>query len=525
MVQRPGREFFDRRSTRGGLVAALALVAACGSGPTEPRRTDPTPTPVEPTPAPTLPPVEPTPTPFNPFRPEPCNADPDWIEEPRIPLDVPNIFSCQFHQFSWQDFLALSAPAEEDRLVFETYMPKAGVFEPSVYDPERGDEPYPWGTELPVPPDCPDLPGTLFQLIEKGAPVEAGSNAAPLVDQHGRWLHYGIRMNERAYDYLTSCDLYRIGCFNDGVAGEDIQFPEESILLKTSWRIVDAAEAKRDPPRYHIVRALVDPLGPTEDESGCQAVFAALVGFHIVHKTPIHPEWIWATFEHRDLAPDCATTSAVPSDGWLLYDPGCDGDFCTENRFNNTCSSNECSDIASFECGLDLDRTCEEVATCDASDPCRGCWDAACTDGAIPTQACRDFPLGWSIDNEGGGIVDSTLAELNESARAMLAERGSVWQHYQLAGTLWCTPPGIPGMGGMQCSKAGPLTEADQIGMLALSNISMETYNQRLNCFSCHNGSFAPSSDAFPQADFSHLFADMTTEGGCGETADFCPGH
>jgi hypothetical protein len=179
-------------------------------------------------------------------------------------------------------------------------------------------------------------------------------------------------------------------------------------------------------------------------------------------------------------------------------------------------------------CGLDLETTCADVASCDPTTPCQNCYDVSCTEAPIPSQICRNFPSGWTLTrNESDDdlpAVDPQYTSLNQSVRSILADNESVWQHYNLIGTLWCTPPDGNAPGGMQCSRTGVLATADQVGQLQLSNSAMESYNQRLNCFSCHNGAQAPAEDAFPQADFSHLFADMVTAGNCDEgIPEFCP--
>jgi hypothetical protein len=477
-----------------------------------------------------------------------CTADAAWVENPVIATEVPNGGDtfCDFHHLAWEDFLALVQPVQgggagagPPPLLFETWMPKAGVFHPSALDPARGDEPYPFGAQLPVPPQCPSSAAGMLlgPFLGQGDAaladenLEAGSNAAPLADRNGNWLHYGILFNETAYDFLTQCQLYKIGCFDTGIASKDIAFPDQSIVLKTAWRIVDESELDVRPPRYYLARALVDPVGPLPEQQKCEEVLVALVGFHIMHKTPLHPEWVWATFEHEDNAPDCTQPSDPPPgyDGWALYDPSCaDGTSCTENVFQNPCSTAACTQTQSYACGANLDATCVDVAACGATESCRSCYQKECAMPNVPAQVCRNFPPGWTlVDGDGGDAVpaiDAQYQSLDDSVRAILAADGSVWQHYRLVGTLWCRGADMTAPGNLTCGKE-VLTNRQQIGELQLSNSTMESFNQRLNCFSCHNGSFAAADDDFPQADFSHLFADMTTGGECDGTPASCPAH
>jgi len=466
-----------------------------------------------------------------------CAADASWVENPAVRAEVPHgggSSGCDFHRFSWEDFLALVEP-DAQGLVFESFLPSTGVFSPSAFDPNRGSEPFPFGSQLPAPPGCPSGSAKMLGLSpfadkadpDLGEDLEAGSNAAPLTDQHGRWLHYGIALNKTAADFLTQCQLYKIGCYNQGVTDANIRFPEQSIVIKTAWIVVDGDVVDRS--RFYVTQALVNPLGPTPSEQGCREATVALVGFHIMHKTPKHPEWIWATFEHEDTAPDCQAPSPTSPSGqqWLYHNSQCAGaNACTENVYQNPCAQNDCpaNDLVSYQCGLELDSTCSEIASCSAQDPCRNCFNSTCAAAAVPSQVCRPFPIGWTLHGGDVPAIDEQYVGMNQSVRAILANNGSVWQHYNHIGTLYCRAPGESAPGGRQCSKQGLLATAQQVGQLQLSNVGMESYNQRLNCFSCHNGSYAPTANAFPQSDFSHLFAHMSAQGACGDDRpDFCP--
>ena len=478
-----------------------------------------------------------------------CAADPSWLTSPSFPAEVPGGGQslCAFQQLAWQDFLALVQPvAGSPDLVFETWMTKAGVFQPDAYEPNR-KVPFAWGTSLPVPQSCAargakPRKGRVMGLIRQGVggftdeQQQAGSNTAPLVDQKGNWVFYEQLINKTQYDYLTGCGLFTQSCFDSlgasppfGPQGPStIDFPAQSIELKTSWRVLDEHDAAAK-ARYYTVQAFVKPTGP--DRPGCTTQTLGLVGFHIVHKTPDHPESIWATFAHEDNAPECAAPAAKSPTGqdWTFYDPSCNGTSCPPNLFRNPCGKQTCapcadgsgagtSCVSTFRCGGDLQQTCETVGTCPSptrtsssnpSDNCSYCYDATCAKKSVPAQACQAFPVGFARDGKQVSI-DGSIEQLNTAVHA-LPGLASVWQHYRLIGTVWFAPPSPVKIKYDEKGKAiNPLA-----GSTDLSNVTMETYNQGLehSCFACHNGSFAPHSAAFPQADFSHLFAGMAIAG------------
>ncbi|HYV47971.1 MAG TPA: hypothetical protein VFA20_24090 [Myxococcaceae bacterium] len=471
-------------------------------------------------------------------KPADCPADASWLKSTTPPAEVPGggASLCNFQQFAWADFLALNQPLQgPGPLQYETWMTKEGLFQPSVYDANRST-PFPWGAQMPVPPQCKSVaaavkgkPVRVMRLVKKGGFADeiqqAGSNTAPLVDQSGNWVHFEQRLNQTQYDYITGCGLYATSCFDTlgsdtGNGSSDpttIEFPAQSIEIKTSWKVLDRGDADVR-SRYYTVEAFVQPASATNP--GCEAQLLGLVGFHIVHKTPDHPESVWETFEHEDDAPDCFSAAAKAPSGkpWSFYNPSCSGTACPTNLFRNACNANgACPKGAetTFACGKDLNQTCQTVGTCPSTSPpqpasayCSYCWDPTCASAAIPTQACRDFPIGFG----GKGFVDSSIEALNKSVHALLPP-GSVWRHYKLVGTEWFGPP-KPEKVTITYGSNGKATNPLE-GSVNLSNVTMETYNQGLSggCFACHNGSFGKSSDPFPQADFSHLFAGMTIRG------------
>lgn len=455
-----------------------------------------------------------------------CPADATWISSPSLPSEVPDApgttspTDCQFQQFAWQSFLFLVSPftASSGSLVFEGYMPVQGIFV------AEGATPTAWGEEPAIPAACGTGASMLLTQVnttnEESGIETAQQQQRPVVDQKSRWVHFGMASNEVQYDYLTDCSLWIPGCFN--AVGANVDFPPNdsvttnSLEIKTAWRVMETCSLPDSPTtgcvpddlsRYYTISAAVQPYGPPATDDACQTVTVGLVGFHVVQKTPDHPEWIWATFEHADNAPACDDLDATPPpNGWSFYDPDCEGSTCTVNTFNNPCSTT----------------TCSTTTHCAGESPCATCFQADCA-SSTPTQVCTVYPT--------GGDTAGNIELLNTEVVALLtAQLGTdtPWQHYRLVGAEWTNNGEVPP------------TTANLKGSIDNSNSIAETYIQSppgpsglSGCFGCHTEGFvadngAGSGGGAPQADFSHLFGNLavttTAWGSCPSTLpSTCP--
>ncbi|HEX5714883.1 MAG TPA: hypothetical protein VF179_01915 [Thermoanaerobaculia bacterium] len=403
-----------------------------------------------------------------------CTAQSSWFSNPSIPSDV-NLSTgnvdCAFQQFSWQSFIALAQSN-----TFMSYMPSQGVFVAS------GSQPLKWGQQPQIPASCGSGATMLLTQIDKTDPDSAileAQDVQPLVDLNGNWVHYGIQMNQTAYNYLVNCSLWQAACYNN--AGANIAFPwtatnpqGNSVVIKTAWKVLAGSD---NPANFITAKAAVSPAGPTNPN--CATVTVGLVGMHITQRTPTQAEWIWATFEHVNNDPPCTSLSTPPPLGgsWSFYKSNCSGSYCTTNTYFNPCSGN--------------------TSLCPTtSGPNQFC--AACTQAGIPTQVCAVNPTG--ADTSGN------IQALNTSVQG-LAPAGSLLKNYKLVGTEW-TADG---------TATGTIS-----GSTLLANSVAETYVQTSDsCFSCHRSTFKPYPPSSPtstsSADFSHLFdaLDPSTANSC----------
>jgi hypothetical protein len=437
-----------------------------------------------------------------------CEFDASWLASSSLPADVVGADSCGFHRFMWQSFAALVQPSG-DALAFETYMPNYGLFVAGAAQP-----PTPWGQAPLTPCAQAALVGAkaasgktraakseatplVFSSITKQAGVEQ-----PLRDEAGHDVYYGIAVNQTAYQWLTSCDLYRHGCaaqLASRAGGVDLikkypqlSFPAGAIELKTAWKVLTPAEQQLG--TFYSVQGVIEP--DPRDPSTCQLAQLGLTGLHIVSKTPSHPEFIWATFEHRNNAPNCTELDAKPplDGGWTFFDKA-------------------------------------------AYDQCTA---ASCTNAYVKGQAalvCREHP--WGDSNIGRypdgndcsvnpnqlicqASVQAALAANTAAMQAINAGAASaiqassgfakVWANYELVGNVWAVGGVVP-----------PIAQV-RGGSLSAANTTMETFVQNgqagvqnpTSCLTCHNMVSADGKTNLPPAGLSHLFdALQPKSGGC----------
>ena len=388
-----------------------------------------------------------------------CTADSSWfnngqpnVSNPAVDLptsDPSQQTNCEFHQLAWQDFLYLMTPTSTPGVLnYDTWQPYYEVL------------------RLATPADCGDAKLSLG-LIAKTDTIHSGTGDIqqagsddPLIGQNGNYVHYDMRVNLTEEVFIELCDLWAEQCFAlasnlDLPSGSTTSNEVGAIEIKAAWKIFNDGE---DTSRYYTTTAAVQPVSPSD--SSCAVKTVGLVGLHIVHKTPSHPEFIWATFEQVDNAPNCDNLSATPPAGsWSFYDQ-------TQN--------------------CDTNKNCNTYVTGQA------------------TQVCRENTCGGGSEANSQNQCDIYL--LNNSVHSQLAS-DSVWQNYYLTGAVWFN----------QADSSKP-----QTGSVNLANTTMETYTQSINCFTCHTQTYSNAAGQ-QQLDFSHIFdrIDKSSSSYCAEGLPF----
>lgn len=334
-------------------------------------------------------------------------------------------FSC----FGWQLFFSLNWPANASAnakfgqpgvttpVVWEAYKSASDVFTTAA--------PSAWGENTPK---AMVATSAVLHLTEA---LQADNNW--LTDRSGNVVYYESRINKDEFDYIVANQLYSqqglLRAFTSGAGlrlpnGAEAPYHEGAIEVKGAWRVVPEAELVMLSPRYKLSSAMI---GKEQ-----KPVTVALIGLHIAKKTPRAPQWVWATFEHEDNAPDMG--KADPAKYYNLYDAA-----LTSNALNGTYVPNQSSPPSKF--------------------------DRPPTPRNRPVQVSRLDP-----------IPDSSR-ELNEAIRRLIQLRfaDSVFQHYQLVNVQWARRPEPT-----EAKPDAPLPTGSPTPS-AVANVAMETYMQEKN--------------------------------------------
>jgi hypothetical protein len=288
---------------------------------------------------------------------------PYYVFSPDIPHDVvtQNVGAIGFQPFadnlSWDAFIALNWPAPEpigqrgvpDRqnviggfsygseggrrtmptgpTVWETYKDSNDIY----LDPPR--PPTPFDTPESIPPQCQAIatnnPIAARRTLVRTAKIsEIGgieqSDGNRLVDQNGENVWYEVKLNRVYYDYVVRNGFYNSrNQLNEGISfplSTNVSAPPATVKIKAAWKVMGGASSRQpdDPKKFYTTQALV--VDPSSGQ--CSERLLGLVGLHIVIKTAQLPQWLWATFEHVDNAPD-QSTGPVAGRQYNFFDTKC----------------------------------------------------------------------------------------------------------------------------------------------------------------------------------------------------------
>ena len=373
-----------------------------------------------------------------------------------IPADAAAMDQADVNCFAWQQFIALNWPADPSTCaadptrtaaefgepgdtapaVWETYASPAAVFLPDAAEPAGWCSPA--GGTKRLSRLSKFSPATPLALDDVD---EAEPSTAWLTAQSGTLTLYEIRMNEDEFTYIVENTLYDADKQEEAASGPGISLPDGSdggtgaIELKAAWlELDDPADASR----YKTARAAVTYPGQQP-----KTVTVGLVGLHIIHKTRLAQQFVWATFEHVDNAPsteDISNGTLRPK--YTYYDHGCD-------------PSND-----HYKCRANATPL-----------PTRDPYDA-------PVQVVRENPLDSGPENDIEGLNQVVWKEIGD------ANPDSVYLNYQLVNVLWPNSSStIPPGSRVPLTPGDPQPEEDEE---AVTNTTLETYVQSNTCLDCH---------------------------------------
>ncbi len=342
---------------------------------------------------------------------------------------------CAFHMWSWEAFAWATAPTADGGLRFLT-LPTPSQLGTNERSP---------GERLML-----GLRTVKSDSDEVDAFTQASGGA--LVDRQGFPLFYSVHMNETYFDFANK--YYGRARYDE--ADPNINFPLGSAVFKASWRIVTEDPV---PENVYTTKAHVPYLKNTngtklpgveiDDSREPRAVTVALVGLHVVGVTVNHPEFLWATFEHKLNVPD-------------LADPA---DYDSSNPVSG-------QSYTFYQAGTPANKSNQQVPV-----------KVVDQDNQILEprgNAFRQYAYGGESQD---GV--SEIMAINKQSQGIFSD--TYWTHYKLIGTVWLQPDSLqPGQSDL-ASQA--------VGSVQLANATMETFVQGpqnnsgkpANCFMCHN--------------------------------------
>ena len=384
--------------------------------------------------------------------PAPTNAEPDSGDE------------CKFYKWGWQTFLYITQPdSNGGQARFINFLTPDALFTGAPVETHAFEKmakahlPAAQKKMLLLTPQMQKkLANTKIESdndIDFNEFSQAQSNGV-LVDQNGHIIYYAQHVNAAFVKFIRDKGLTDISKYGSFPA--DTAFPTGCLELKSSWRIMTPAD---DKSKFFTVEALI-PMFTTRNDSlilttKTKQVLVGLVGLHVVGVVVGHPEFIWASFEHDDLAPSLPTTPAptatpdsefiVSRKNFYLYKGGSKVKDCNEKVMVNDSPNVKL-----------VDETNQLFSP--------------------HTSIFRHF------------FADDDLVNaLNKSVHAKLPKAWKVWNNYSLMGAVWLNNPkkvfapntNFISLDGKDSTIIG--------GEKDMSNVTMESFTQaNLKCFSCH---------------------------------------
>lgn len=404
-----------------------------------------------------------------------CLAPADWFtivnntRQTPHPNEGPNsvfannetVTNCDFHQWSWQKFLYLTNEVNGKPFFISNLIQVTA--EGKRLDPSQGI----------VLRDTAQASSTTDIL--KTPNYTSGVPRSTTV-------YYSIFMDKLLYSTMLK---YGPIAKKNPLQVKGITFPVGSLELKTSW--IDASVLK-DSSTYFVTEGVINGVKKR----------VALLGMHVVGVVQNHPEFIWATFEHENLAPAYDWSKATPTTDAPVtstVDYPFFNKSSTATVKNITSKNGIYTDIFSvYKYGVPVEKA---------------------------MKGSSNVTLYMKTSQDGSQNFNN-ISTINQSVKKQLK---GIWNNYFYNGSLWINTEGYDTTqkqaalldslaSKLSNSAPGKLTR----GSVAAYNITMETYVQAgfkpksihetsvenlVNCFFCHNASY---KNATSPLFISHVF-------------------
>lgn len=428
-----------------------------------------------------------------------CKFNKSFQLAPVLP-DLTITDNCLAAQYAWQTFMFLNWPGDpnnpgepdmsktiadfgkpavnETPAVWESYKDIFDIFKTTVPDTT-------WATQDEFHCDRPiKMTDKTSEESEDHIQEVEQAFTSWLTDIDGNLAFYEVRVNKDEFEFIVKNELYNqsnlapFAANNGGFwlpDGSTPEYPMGAMEVKVAWKIVtDPADINK----YFTIKACIPAV--TLNAAGTHAVIASdatyseqtvgMVGMHVAWKTSDAPQWLWATFEHKDNVPTTAE-AADPKQKYTFFDPN--------SRIGVNAQPNNPDSLS------------------DLSTPCKV----------------------TRVDE-----IDPNVVALNKEFHAMLskANSSSVFVNYDLIGLTW---PQTPVAGNANPNTANPglisYVKPDQVFLAKgdpqpgefLRNSTMESYlttgKNKSSCITCHSQAYLPpfsNKEPIWASDYSWIF-------------------
>lgn len=191
------------------------------------------------------------------------------------PFDTSSTTNAIFHQWSWQKFLWLTKPMESGKAFFEEEL--------ILVDNHL----------IPVE----SINGVSLVLEDTGQAGSGGvliSNKNFNSNNESETVYYSIYVNDILQNAAESFKNKILPLTDTTSLNNHYTFPIGALEVKVSW-IKTSSISDDQIQNYYTSEALIKSTG--------EKTTVAFLGMHVVGVVINHPEFIWATFEHKDMAP------------------------------------------------------------------------------------------------------------------------------------------------------------------------------------------------------------------------------
>ncbi|WP_419572236.1 mannan-binding protein [Rheinheimera sp.] len=400
-----------------------------------------------------------------------CPVDASWLSNPTMPTEVKqsagpgNSTFCDFYQFSTQTYLYLMSANSQGQRNFMDASQYALLEFDNQGNPANSCDNMVKG---------PTLRTSLNKADSTSISTQQAGDGATIYAQDGNVVYYDVRFSK------SMC----------GLPGSAVQLQKQNLInfpggtteIKAAWKVLSAAEIS------------AGTFVTQQQSIGGQPQTLGLVGMHIAVATPDHPEFVWATFEHKQNTPDCAPSSITGKDSFTF---------------------------ASLSCATGLTGTAAAGDTCNFNNPSEGLSAATGT----PTNICRVYPFGTGSGDLKAVENISAIEAQNSGLGSLLGGTSvpagmPVLGNYFNVGALWVSNTAQSSGGQGVPNERGSLRLANSVAETTFQHVNLNSTKFVSNCFGCHNyvGTGNQVNNNITSQNLSHIFLDIVV--GKGQAID-----